>query len=229
MDELERISLSSVDSSVLTDLALSAIYNENLGRANLCIAKALDCFISRYSQLSSLNFTGRQNLLEHLCLITELQSFTQHSDSKWNVCLPDTGDDLIVVWNSILTLRAFFARCEEDQPEEALSSVNSLRLLLASNALEQKNVGLARQLVGAPVQVEQSMSALRQLIQSKIIAMERCDNQLELVDKLILAKETINSVNIADVEAAGNLNNELDVRKPYNYVVFYRREMENRT
>lgn len=202
--ELDRISLPTVDPALLPDLALSALCNKNTNRATLCISKASDHFMSRYSQLSPLNFGGRQSLLQQICAITELQSFTSESGVTWNASLPQSGDDL-VAWDSLLALRTYFALSEGKKRNEASESVNMLRLRLADIALEQKNVGLAQKLVGIPLSNQQSMLPLQQLIKSKVFAMDPCDTKLNKIDKLILAKETINNTDFADVLVEGTV------------------------
>lgn len=200
--ELDRIALPTVDPALLPDLALSSLLTGNKTRATLCISKASDNFIGRYSQLSPLNFGGRQRLLQQVSIITELESFVNDSGVTWNASLPQTGDDL-VAWNSILALRTYFAQIEERNRNKASESVAMLRLRLADTALEQKNVGLARKLVGIPLSNQQSMFPYRKLIQSKMFAMDKCDTKSNKIDQLILAKETINNNDVADNSVKG--------------------------
>jgi hypothetical protein len=189
--ELDIVNLHSVDPALLTDLAALALRNGNRDRAVTCISQATDELISRYSQLSTLNFGGRQNLLQHVCIITEIEAFLYQSDITANVSLPQSGDN-IVVWDSILALRTFFAQCEKKKIN--LVPVESLRLQLAGIALEQKNVGLARTFFNGVVGVHEPAICHRYLMQSKILAMESLtfDAGLNQLGALISAKETIN-------------------------------------
>lgn len=189
--ELDNIPLPTVDPVLLADLAALALRNGNGDRAAICISKATDNFSSRYSQLSPLNFGGRRNLLEHVCIISEIQTFMEHSDIIPNASHPQTGDSLLV-WDSILALRTFFA--QRKKTERNLASVKSLRLKLATIALEQKNTELARKLLEGATDLRE-MLPFHYLIQSKVLAMESSlDSNVGAsnLDRLILAKETIN-------------------------------------
>ena len=188
--ELNRLSLPSVDPALLPDLAALALRSGNTDRAAICLSKSTDDFLARYSQLSPLNFHGRQNLLEHVCIITEMQTFMENGTG--NVSLPHTGENL-VVWDYVLALRNFFS-----QSSVTSESVISLRLQLAAIALEQRNVGLARKLATVPLDVRESMVPFH-LIQSKVFAIESqfASDAFDKLDRLILAKETINSANIS--------------------------------
>ncbi|KAI9558578.1 hypothetical protein GHT06_015366 [Daphnia sinensis] len=196
--ELDNIPLPTVDPSLLPDLAALALRNGNENRAAICIANATDNFLSRYSQLSPLNFGGRRNLLEHVCIVTDIQTFMEHSDVIPNASHPQTGDSLLV-WDSILAMRTFFA--QRKKTERNLASVKSLRLKLATIALEQKNTELARKLVDGATDL-QEMLPFHYLIQSKILAMEASldsDVAASNLDRLIMAKETINRAASAGV------------------------------
>lgn len=188
---LDAVPLPSIDPALLADLAALALRNGNEDRAAICIAKATDNFLSRYSQLSPLNFGGRRNILEHVCVISEIQTFMEQSDVILNASHPQTGDSL-TVWDSILALRTFFA--QRKKTERNLTSVKSLRLKLAAIALEQNNAELARKLVDGATNLKEILP-FQYFMQSKVLAVESSlgpDVGIDNLDRLILAKETTN-------------------------------------
>uniref|UniRef100_A0A0P6IJU2 non-specific serine/threonine protein kinase n=1 Tax=Daphnia magna TaxID=35525 RepID=A0A0P6IJU2_9CRUS len=210
--ELDNIPLPTVDPVLLADLAALALRNGNGDRAAICISKATDNFSSRYSQLSPLNFGGRRNLLEHVCIISEIQTFMEHSDIIPNASHPQTGDSLLV-WDSILALRTFFA--QRKKTERNLASVKSLRLKLATIALEQKNTELARKLLEGATDLRE-MLPFHYLIQSKVLAMESSlDSNVGAsnLDRLILAKETINRAVAASTGVPKDGRWEIDLER----------------
>lgn len=206
VQELEHIALSSVDPTILTELALLYLRNGNKSRASVCISKASDDLISQFRQLSLLNLGGHRKLLQSVCHITELQSFLENPNtntSTWNSSFPQTGDD-VVVWNSILTLRNYFLQADNSQNQnEVLKSISILRLQLATVALEQKNAGLARKLLEFPIYNSPSLP-IYQLLKSKIIAIDVGENKSSTLDRLIQAKEAIKLIDVFDDSVEGS-------------------------
>ena len=191
--DLDRIPLISIDPTLLSDLAALALRNGNKDRAAVCTSKAIDELISRYSRLSPLNFGGRQYLLLQSSVVSELVTFMEQEGSTWNNSFPQTGDNLLT-WERILTLRAFFAQLEKTKRINSFEGINSVRLSLATIALEQKNIHFARKLVEMTPDIPSKLP-FRYLIQSKVSAMEAftaSESNLNKLNRFMLAKETVN-------------------------------------
>lgn len=190
--QLDQLSLSSAHPAVLPQLAAFAFRNGNKDRAQLCINRATDEFLSRYSRLSSLNFGGRKSILQQLCTITEVQSFLENVD--WERLSAPQKDDSVLVWNTVLPIRSCCIQSEDVEPLVALEQLNSLRLQLADVALDQHNVHLAQKMIDDSFNVSSALMPLRQIARCKVLALESTDDPLFKLDQLIQAKEILDPV-----------------------------------
>ena len=162
MDYLTKMvhgSCTEIETALLPELAAFASLTGSNDRAGLFIDRAIDDFISRYGQVSALNFGGKRRLLELLCTSGLVKLCLAEQQSGSEICFgrPQSSDSL-TVWESILTIKSLFQL-----------PVTELKLQMASAALKQHdNFEMAQTLLNGLKDVPSSMEPLKQFIESQI-------------------------------------------------------------
>jgi len=152
-------SCTEIETALLPELAAFATLTGSNDRAGLFIDRAIDDFISRYGQVSALNFGGKRRLLELLCTSGLVKLCLAEQQSGSEICFgrPQSSDSL-TVWESILTIKSLFQL-----------PVTELKLQMASAALKQHdNFEMAQTLLNGLKDVPSSMKPLKQFIESQI-------------------------------------------------------------
>lgn len=192
-EHIEMSTLTPVNARLYPELAALDIKLGRKDRATYFINKATEDFLARYSLLSQLDFRGRRTLLEHLCLVTEVQKFLGDSSTIKNFSSPKSGDSTLV-WDTMLTMRRCLAYCGDS--DDLSDHLMTLPLELAAVAIEQKNFFYAKKLVENMSNIPLPKVARQKLLLGEICAMQQLRRQDpgKKLASLIRAKTTIQQI-----------------------------------